>query len=1089
MGDTAVSRLQRKTHPSFEGRAQSFNLAQNTSSRPLDVAQLEDRTLYSATPVPIDSDFLDPDAPTISQIEDQVVAEDEGVGSFAFQLADSDTDLDQLTVAVESSNPDLIPLDNILLEGSGQFRSITLDTVDDAFGSTEITLIVSDGEHATSMSFDVTVTPVNDAPTTVGLPDIRVNALEGTAVVDLFAAFEDVEDADEELTFAVHHNTNTSLFESIHIDQSSGTLTLTFAQDASGSADLTIVATDSEGASVSLDPTDTTIPVYDRIAIGLPTTEIGMERLDFWTAWTLFDYVDGEYQFDHLARDKFISFLEDESFHDPDVPIVFNVESEYYTNTAEGRDRFAEIFSLAQQYQPDLDFGVYRIMPEKNWYAPIDWARAQHDLDAGIETWFTRRAEIFEENFLAWQERNLLYRTQPVSETFGGTSLAELTDTVNPSLYAYFRNDEHKLISYFEASVDGAANTLTMLNGENFDTVEKIRILPTTDGQLPAGLSQWTQYYLVNTNGNQFQISATEGGPAIDLDDAYTGTFYASPLGPWENIMLDPDVTGWATWVELSISEARKFGKPVNAWISPSLLGAGDEYVSKEFFRFQLDTVAELADGIVIWDGSGGLDEGLSFHENSEWWAALNEFMDDHRLTMPTFNITVEAAPPAPVAGDDAFTLAEDASLDLLPEWMLSNDSDASDAELNPQLVRGPKHGTLTIEDDGSWHYVPEANFHGTDSFAYQVSNGQQLSNVAQVTLEVTSVNDAPIAVDDSFSTIDTTVLVISQDALLANDDDVDGDTLTITIVEGPLNGQLTVGADGGFEYLAEAGFAGLDTFVYQVADKENLTSLATATIQVTASEDPGLPPDDGSKPGKGKDGADPPRKNPKGKDAELKTPSDDSPESPSPPPSGPPLEETTEEDQQSGSLAPARPAPPTGSLVPSTLVATSDDLVGDPRRPTTLSGIALSDQRRDFGEFTPTSKPDFDTGPPVVGLAARWNSLMNLDRRSDHVFSVAPLRSIFVGSGYASRATGQFSDFDTTSMYRHERALSVISTSLAPYTSTFTSSAFLASITNFGKLSEASNVAASLRESLSFQVDVSSDSEDEENFQLLPVI
>ena len=56
----------------------------------------------------------------------------------------------------------------------------------------------------------------------------------------------------------------------------------------------------------------------------------------------------------------------------------------------------------------------------------------------------------------------------------------------------------------------------------------------------------------------------------------------------------------------------------------------------------------------------------------------------------------------------------------------------------------------MALAADGSFTYTPNANFNGTDSFTYTASDGTAASNVATVTITVTGVNDAPVAVDDS---------------------------------------------------------------------------------------------------------------------------------------------------------------------------------------------------------------------------------------------------------------------------------------------------------------------------------------------------
>ena len=118
-----------------------------------------------------------------------------------------------------------------------------------------------------------------------------------------------------------------------------------------------------------------------------------------------------------------------------------------------------------------------------------------------------------------------------------------------------------------------------------------------------------------------------------------------------------------------------------------------------------------------------------------------------------TVAITVVAVNDAPVAVADAYTTAEDTTLIVDAPGVLLNDSDAEGAELTAIGLSGPAHGSLTINSDGSFSYTPNANYTGTDTFTYMVMDDATESNVATVTITVTPVNDAPMAVNDTAAT------------------------------------------------------------------------------------------------------------------------------------------------------------------------------------------------------------------------------------------------------------------------------------------------------------------------------------------------
>ena len=134
--------------------------------------------------------------------------------------------------------------------------------------------------------------------------------------------------------------------------------------------------------------------------------------------------------------------------------------------------------------------------------------------------------------------------------------------------------------------------------------------------------------------------------------------------------------------------------------------------------------------------------------------------------------------------------------------------------------------------------YTPNANFFGSDSFVYEVSDGNGGTAQATVNITVGSVNDGPVAADDTFVTTEDASLT---DSVLGNDSDTDGDTLTVntTPVSDPANGTVVLNSDGTFTYTPDANFFGSDSFVYEVTDGNGGTAQATVNITVVAENDP----------------------------------------------------------------------------------------------------------------------------------------------------------------------------------------------------------------------------------------------------------
>jgi hypothetical protein len=93
-----------------------------------------------------------------------------------------------------------------------------------------------------------------------------------------------------------------------------------------------------------------------------------------------------------------------------------------------------------------------------------------------------------------------------------------------------------------------------------------------------------------------------------------------------------------------------------------------------------------------------------------------------------------------PVANNDSYAATENTPLNIPAAGVLANDTDPDGDPLTAVFASGPVHGSLTLNPDGSFTYLPATNFFGSDSFTYQASDGLALSNVATVNLSVAPV-------------------------------------------------------------------------------------------------------------------------------------------------------------------------------------------------------------------------------------------------------------------------------------------------------------------------------------------------------------
>src|SRR5262249_59386835 len=121
-----------------------------------------------------------------------------------------------------------------------------------------------------------------------------------------------------------------------------------------------------------------------------------------------------------------------------------------------------------------------------------------------------------------------------------------------------------------------------------------------------------------------------------------------------------------------------------------------------------------------------------------------------------TVAMRVNPVKDAPKAVNDAYSVNEGGTLNIAAPGVLGNDTDPDSATIHAVLVSGPAHASsFTLNANGSFKYVHDGSETTTDAFTYKANDGSLDSNVATVTITVNPVNDAPVAVDDSYTILE----------------------------------------------------------------------------------------------------------------------------------------------------------------------------------------------------------------------------------------------------------------------------------------------------------------------------------------------
>ncbi|MEM0965012.1 MAG: Ig-like domain-containing protein [Verrucomicrobiota bacterium] len=214
--------------------------------------------------------------------------------------------------------------------------------------------------------------------------------------------------------------------------------------------------------------------------------------------------------------------------------------------------------------------------------------------------------------------------------------------------------------------------------------------------------------------------------------------------------------------------------------------------------------------------------------ENNTPWAGADKLVSAH----------------TPTGQADAYFLNEDHVLKITSDsGVLLNDGYGAPSLCDTSQNHGPMalliqnavHGSMRLSRDGSFTYIPDPDYFGNDQFSYRLRTPENLYSLPiTVDFAVSSVNDAPVAVDDRYRNLLGEPLDVSSPGLLANDADVENDTLAAVLISPPLYAQeFQLNPDGSFHYLPLAGVICEDRFIYAASDG-SLGEPATVTLNIS---------------------------------------------------------------------------------------------------------------------------------------------------------------------------------------------------------------------------------------------------------------
>ena len=371
---------------------------------------------------------------------------------------------------------------------------------------------------------------------------------------------------------------------------------------------------------------------------------------------------------------------------------------------------------------------------------------------------------------------------------------------------------------------------------------------PVGDIQVHAGESATTSVQAVSQSQRGIRLDLTsssvppELGLTLNDNGNGTGTVTASP-----DVSATPGVYGPFTVTAFdgtddTYKDTQTFSVEVASNRAPEMAEIGAQATPEDTpLALNLSAADEDGDELAYTATSASEDVTaslsgatltLSPSENFHGEVSVQVDVDDGNggTDSETFALTVTPVNDAPVAAADAVTTDEDVAA-AIP--VLDNDGDVDGDALSVSSFTQGANGSV-VQSGTSLTYTPNPDFNGSDSFSYTVADGNGGSAEATVSVTVTPVNDVPVATAEAVTTDEDMAVSID---VLSNDSDVDGDALTVSVVEQGTNG--TVETDGSqVTYTPNLNFNGSDSFSYTVDDGNGGSAEATVSVTVTPVND-----------------------------------------------------------------------------------------------------------------------------------------------------------------------------------------------------------------------------------------------------------
>ncbi|MGI2829828.1 tandem-95 repeat protein [Vibrio alginolyticus] len=738
------------------------------------------------------------------------------------------TDADLLTGATDIEGDDLsvegvtyTGADGVLTDnGDGTYSFAPNENFN---GDVNFTFDVSDGTDTVTANIDVSVTPENDPPV-AGSTAYTVHEDNSITISNeqLLANSSDIEG--EVAIDSVSYSGNDGVLE-INGD---GTYTFSPNENFSGEVSLDVVVVDEEGATDSTTAGITVIEVNDPPIAGPTAYTIDEDQvLTFSESQVLLNASDVEGDVELVGI----------SYDGPDG--IFSVNGD-------GTCSFAPNENFNGQVQLDVTIRD-EDGAEVDTYITVDVLPINDAPVSGNLAY-----SVDEDNSITLSQEQLLAQASDVE----GDALTASNLMVDGDARVT-ANDDGSFTITPDANFNGDIDITFDINDGSDTivatadlTVNPINDLPQPEDQAftigEDGVLTFTDQDLLDgatdIDGDDLSVEGvTYTGADGVLTDNGDGTYSFAPNENFNgdvNFTFDvSDGTDTVT-ANIDVSVTLENDPPVAGSTSYTVHEDNSITISNEqLLANSSDVEGEVAIDSVSYSGADGVfqDNGdgtytFSPNENFNGEVSLDVVVvdEDGATDSTTAGITVLEVNDPPIAGATSYSVNEDEVITISSEQLLANASDVEGDVAIDSVSYSGSDGTFTDNGDGTFSFAPNENFNGDVSLDVVVTDEDGATVATNANIDVLPVNDAPVSGDLAYSVDEDGSITLSQEQLLAQAGDVDGDDLTAANLTVDGNATVVANDDGSFTITPDADFNGDIDLSFNITDGD-------ATIQATA--------------------------------------------------------------------------------------------------------------------------------------------------------------------------------------------------------------------------------------------------------------